>query len=69
MDKVRPKAENFAGLLEYNPLLYGGILLLSNGSFLAAWEVRGLDIPDEPGTARDQSEVNRPGTSHGAREA
>ena len=38
------KAKGVADLLDYYALIDDGILLLSNGSFLAAWEVRGPDM-------------------------
>lgn len=38
------KAKGLADLLDYYALIDDGILLLSNGSFLAAWEVRGPDM-------------------------
>jgi len=38
------KAKGLTDLLDYYALIDDGILLLSNGSFLAAWEVRGPDM-------------------------
>jgi len=42
--EAKQKAKGLADLLDYYSLVDDGILLLSNGSFLAAWEVRGPDM-------------------------
>ena len=42
--ETKRKAKGVADLLDYYALIDDGILLLSNGSFLAAWEVRGPDM-------------------------
>jgi type IV secretion system protein VirB4 len=42
--EAKQKAKGLADLLDYYALVDDGILLLSNGSFLAAWEVRGPDM-------------------------
>ena len=42
--EAKQKAKGLADLLDYYALIDDGIVLLSNGSFLAAWEVRGPDM-------------------------
>lgn len=42
--EARKNAQGVADLLDYHALIDDGILLLSTGSFLAAWEVRGPDM-------------------------
>ncbi|MBV9038019.1 MAG: hypothetical protein JO182_26260, partial [Acidobacteriaceae bacterium] len=42
--EAKRKAKGLADLLDYFALIEDGILLLSNGSFLTAWEVRGPDM-------------------------
>ena len=42
--EARKKAQGLADLLDYYALIDDGILLLSTGCFLAAWEVRGPDM-------------------------
>jgi type IV secretion system protein TrbE len=42
--EAKQKAQGLADLLDYYALIDDGILLLSTGSFLAAWEVRGPDM-------------------------